>query len=308
MARARNIKPGFFKDEDLADSCSRDARLLFAGLWTIADCQGLLEFKPRWIKSEIFPYDDDIGVAEIEDMVWQLSSGGFVKVYESEDQKYIWVVHFLRHQHVNSKELMKGSRYPDPKSSTVIILTGLNFSEPVRNFSEPVGTFSNDLMKVEVLKDEGMNAAEPQRIPSPSDSVDVTSNTTCTDVTARAISRGATPTRVAPVTTNTRYDAAMFAESFDFEEFFEAVYARHPRKGYRSQALAAIGELMIAKTVTPEKFDELHAKQCESEEWTWMNGAKAPHLFQWVADRGYRYVSDPPSAAKEKREHPRLMM
>jgi hypothetical protein len=35
MARTRQIKPSFFLDEDLA-LCSREARLLFIGLWTIA--------------------------------------------------------------------------------------------------------------------------------------------------------------------------------------------------------------------------------------------------------------------------------
>ena len=36
MARARNIKPGFFTNDVLAD-CDPLARLLFAGLWTVAD-------------------------------------------------------------------------------------------------------------------------------------------------------------------------------------------------------------------------------------------------------------------------------
>jgi len=34
--RARNIKPGFFSNEDLAE-CSPWSRLCFAGLWLLAD-------------------------------------------------------------------------------------------------------------------------------------------------------------------------------------------------------------------------------------------------------------------------------
>jgi hypothetical protein len=57
MARARNIKPGFFLNDELAE-CEPLARLLFAGLWCIADREGRLEDKPKRIKVEILPYDD----------------------------------------------------------------------------------------------------------------------------------------------------------------------------------------------------------------------------------------------------------
>ena len=36
MARTRSIKPSFFKNEYLAE-CEPMARLLFVGLWTLAD-------------------------------------------------------------------------------------------------------------------------------------------------------------------------------------------------------------------------------------------------------------------------------
>ena len=55
MARARNIKPGFFKNEFLAD-LPFETRLLFIGLWTLADREGRLEDRPRKIKMELFAY------------------------------------------------------------------------------------------------------------------------------------------------------------------------------------------------------------------------------------------------------------
>ncbi|SPP31372.1 hypothetical protein ARAF_0496 [Arsenophonus endosymbiont of Aleurodicus floccissimus] len=54
MVRARNIKPGFFSNDDLAE-CEALARLLFAGLWTIADREGRLEDKHRKIKVMVLP-------------------------------------------------------------------------------------------------------------------------------------------------------------------------------------------------------------------------------------------------------------
>jgi len=57
MARARNIKPGFFMDDVLAE-IEPLGRILFAGLWCIADREGRLEDRPKRIKAEVLPYDE----------------------------------------------------------------------------------------------------------------------------------------------------------------------------------------------------------------------------------------------------------
>ena len=54
MARARNIKPGFFKNELLAEM-PPETRLLFMGLWCLADREGRFEDRPKKIKMELFP-------------------------------------------------------------------------------------------------------------------------------------------------------------------------------------------------------------------------------------------------------------
>lgn len=59
MARIRQIKPEFYLDDELA-LCSRDARLLFPGLWMLADRAGRLENRPAKIKAQVFPYDNDV--------------------------------------------------------------------------------------------------------------------------------------------------------------------------------------------------------------------------------------------------------
>ena len=51
MARARNIKPGFFLNEELG-VLPPLVRILFAGLWCIADRDGRLEDRPKRIKME----------------------------------------------------------------------------------------------------------------------------------------------------------------------------------------------------------------------------------------------------------------
>lgn len=99
MARARNIKPGFFTNDVLAE-CSALSRLLFQGLWCHADREGRLEDRPRKIKAEILPYDD----CDIEELLQQLSSRGFIVRYQTDSGSYIQVVNFGKHQNPHMKE------------------------------------------------------------------------------------------------------------------------------------------------------------------------------------------------------------
>lgn len=99
MARARNIKPGFFKNESLAE-CSPLARLLFAGLWCLADREGRLEDRPKRIRAEILPYDD----GSVDDMLDELHKAGFILRYQVGAQQFIQVMNFTKHQNPHCRE------------------------------------------------------------------------------------------------------------------------------------------------------------------------------------------------------------
>lgn len=107
MARARNIKPGFFKNDLLAE-VDPLGRLLFAGLWTIADREGRLEDRPRRIKAEILPYDD----CEIDELLNGLHAQGFILRYEVDGEHYIQILNFLKHQKPHPREA--DSEIPPP--------------------------------------------------------------------------------------------------------------------------------------------------------------------------------------------------
>ena len=93
MARSRNIKPGFFKNEDLAE-CTPWARLCFAGLWLLADREGRLEDRPKRIKGELFAYDS----VEVDPLLGELEARGFLVRYRNEDGSFIQISRFLAHQ------------------------------------------------------------------------------------------------------------------------------------------------------------------------------------------------------------------
>lgn len=99
MARARNIKPGFFTNDVLAE-CSALARILFQGLWCHADREGRLEDRPRKLKAEILPYDE----CNTEELLCQLESRGFIVRYSHGAERFIQVVNFCKHQNPHVKE------------------------------------------------------------------------------------------------------------------------------------------------------------------------------------------------------------
>lgn len=113
MARARYIKPEFFKDEDLA-RVSLAARLLFVGLWSLADRAGRLEDRPLRIKAELFPYE---GV-EVEPLLVQLAkrkahgNGTLIERYEVSGRRYIQISNFAKHQKCHPGE--KDMGFPEP--------------------------------------------------------------------------------------------------------------------------------------------------------------------------------------------------
>jgi hypothetical protein len=110
MARARNIKPGYFTNDELAE-CDPLARLLFAGLWCWADREGRLEDRPKKIKAEILPYDR----CDVNGLLTQLEGKHFIKRYAINGSKYIQVLNFQRHQNPHVKE--HPSNIPPPDST-----------------------------------------------------------------------------------------------------------------------------------------------------------------------------------------------
>ncbi len=100
--RTRSIKPGFFSNEQIADLPPL-ARLLFIGLWTIADREGRLEDRPRRIKKELLGYDD-ITENTVDQYLNAMARIGIIKRYRAGGERYIWIVNFKKHQNPHIKE------------------------------------------------------------------------------------------------------------------------------------------------------------------------------------------------------------
>jgi hypothetical protein len=110
MSRARNIKPGFFKNDLLAE-CNPLARILFTGLWCEADREGRLEDRPKRLKADCLPYDD----CDVGELLNELADREFITRYECDGKKYIAVNEFLKHQNPHAREVP--SSIPAPAST-----------------------------------------------------------------------------------------------------------------------------------------------------------------------------------------------
>ena len=99
MARNRTIKPKFFDDVKIG-RISRDARLLYIGLWVFADDVGVVPGDSVWLKSRVFPYDQ-IQVQQFEKWMNELVINGFICLLSHKGERFIYLPTFTRHQVVN---------------------------------------------------------------------------------------------------------------------------------------------------------------------------------------------------------------
>jgi uncharacterized protein YlbG (UPF0298 family) len=107
MARARNIKPAFFNNDLLAE-IDPIGRLLFIGMWTIADYKGDIEWREKKIKAQVLPYDN----CDVKNIAINLDKLGFIRFYSDSDTTYINITNFSKHQNPHKNEREKGSEIP----------------------------------------------------------------------------------------------------------------------------------------------------------------------------------------------------
>jgi len=96
--RIRTIKPEFWESETLG-RVSRDARLLFVGLFSCCDDSGRTRASSRLLASRLFPYDDDAG-RHLPKWLAELEAQGCVRLYEVSGEHFLEIPKWLSHQKI----------------------------------------------------------------------------------------------------------------------------------------------------------------------------------------------------------------
>lgn len=132
MSRARNIKPGFFKNDRLAE-CGPLTRILFAALWCEADREGRLEDRPKRIKAECLPYDD----CDVDAMLNELAGRGFIVRYSHGSGRFIQVSAFNKHQNPHMREPASSIPAPVEHSASTVLSTEKAETGPEKGDGKP---------------------------------------------------------------------------------------------------------------------------------------------------------------------------
>lgn len=143
--RSRNIKPGFFLNEKLAE-CDFKTRLLFIGLWCYADREGRFEWIPKRIEAAIFPYDKNVNV---DKCLCNLMSLHLITSSTHGDNKIGYIENFKKHQK------------PHPHEAQSVLPSKLDVSAceqtlplHVMTCNDMVGQCRSDVRKEDVRKED----------------------------------------------------------------------------------------------------------------------------------------------------------
>ena len=157
MSRARNIKPGFFKNEVLV-ALPFEHRLLFVGLWTLADRDGRLEDRPVRIKMEIFPADN----VAVDEALCALHDSGFIRRYQVDGARFIQISAWAKHQNPHVKEAASTIPAPCEHGASTVQASEI----PERAGLIPDSGFSDSLTEERVASQPRVSLTLPAWLPA----------------------------------------------------------------------------------------------------------------------------------------------
>jgi hypothetical protein len=112
MARIRTIKPEFWTSEQVM-ACSRDARLIFIGLWNFSDDGGVHPASLVRIKAQILP-GDDCNIKDMQKWINELIDNDLIIEYTHDGKNYYKITGW-KHQKIDQPTY----KYPLPTGEIV---------------------------------------------------------------------------------------------------------------------------------------------------------------------------------------------
>lgn len=88
------------------------ARLLQMGLINLADDQGRLIAHPSYLRSQIFPYDEEVSASDVRTWLAAIVKNGTAILYEANDREYVQLVNWWEYQNL---QYAAPSEHPQPE-------------------------------------------------------------------------------------------------------------------------------------------------------------------------------------------------
>jgi len=112
MARKRMIDPSMWINEDFG-TLSTLGKLVFIGLFSNADDEGRGKANPAFIKAVLFPYNDDLRIADIEKTLFEISSKMSVIFYSCNENKYYTLISWSNFQKIDKPKASQIPKYDE---------------------------------------------------------------------------------------------------------------------------------------------------------------------------------------------------
>jgi hypothetical protein len=118
MARIRSIRPEFWKSEAIAVH-DMFTRLLFIGVWSYVDDNGVGIDNWRLVAAELFPLEEDFATVsrEVREGLERLAEHGRITRYTVDGKNYFSVTNWDEHQKVDRPGKARYPRPDDPRST-----------------------------------------------------------------------------------------------------------------------------------------------------------------------------------------------
>lgn len=114
--RIRSIKPEFWESESLG-RVSREARLLFIGLFSCCDDHGRARASSRLLASRLFPYDDD-ALKKLPTWIEELEKERCIRLYKVNGESYLDIPKWLNHQKIDKPSASKLPQFDDSREDS----------------------------------------------------------------------------------------------------------------------------------------------------------------------------------------------
>lgn len=122
VARKRMIDPNIWQSEDFS-KLSLLAKIVFIGMFSNADDHGYGRAKPSYLKSIIFPYEENMRISEMDKTLNEIASSMSVVFYLDDENEYYSLMNWSKWQRVDRPT---PSRIPALSDNSTIIRRSLD--------------------------------------------------------------------------------------------------------------------------------------------------------------------------------------